>query len=384
MFYFKLNIICIFFLSLAVSGFAQEALKTSAKSQLNTWTTVNFGNDLKYQFGARFIPEISFEKKYEKLSFDAQVAFNTAGALNYKNLEQTSDYEKFSPYRIWTRLSGKRFEVRLGLQKINFGSAAMLRPLMWFDRMDARDPLQLTDGVYALLGRYYFKNNANIWLWTLYGNNTTKGWEAIPSTKHKAEWGGRFQFPVFNGEAALSFHNRTADVKAFFPDTISLTTDEFVQNKYGIDGKWDIGIGLWFEYVVKENRISAHPRPYKYEHAANIGIDYTFALGNGLNTSAEFFYLSQSDKFFESDVNVQMSALSLNYPIGLFDRISAMVYYNRKDQAWYRFVNYQLTFDYWSFYFMAFWNPKQFGLYNMNEQNLFSGKGIQIMAVYNF
>ena len=68
------------------------------------------------------------------------------------------------------RYSSDQFELRLGLQKINFGSASMLRPLMWFDQMDPRDPLHLTDGVWGLLARYYFLNNANIWLWGLYGN----------------------------------------------------------------------------------------------------------------------------------------------------------------------------------------------------------------------
>jgi len=54
------------------------------------------------------------------------------------------------------------------LQKINFGSATLFRLLMWFDRIDPRDPLKLTDGVYGLLLRYYFHNNTNIWLWGLY------------------------------------------------------------------------------------------------------------------------------------------------------------------------------------------------------------------------
>jgi len=58
---------------------------------------------------------------------------------------------------MWIRLSTKQFELRAGLQKINFGSATLLRPLMWFDKIDPRDPLQLTDGVYALLARYYSK-----------------------------------------------------------------------------------------------------------------------------------------------------------------------------------------------------------------------------------
>ena len=79
-----------------------------------------------------------------------------------------------------------------GLQKINFGSAVLLRPLMWFDSLDPRDPLQLTDGVYAVLLRYYFPNNANLWAWALYGNDSPKGWESAATAEDtvlsKLEW----------------------------------------------------------------------------------------------------------------------------------------------------------------------------------------------------
>ena len=112
------------------------------------------------------------------------------------------------------KFSGDQFEVRAGLQKINFGSASMLRPLMWFDQIDPRDPLQLTDGVYVLLGRYYFLNNANIWVWALYGNDSRKGWEQIPSLKKVPEFGGRLQLPVSHGELGTTYHYRVADASS--------------------------------------------------------------------------------------------------------------------------------------------------------------------------
>lgn len=62
-------------------------------------------------------------------------------------------------FRFSGQLSGRVSELRLGLQKINFGSAQLFRPLMWFDKMDPRDPLQMTDGVWGALYRYYFRNN---------------------------------------------------------------------------------------------------------------------------------------------------------------------------------------------------------------------------------
>lgn len=386
------QIVSLFFIFVFTAVGAQEVedsgrgkLETTAKAQINSWVTMNLSNPLRYQAGGRFIPEINFGQRNTNIKFDAQLSFNTVGMMNFQGWKQTGSYEKFSPYRMWARMSGNQFEIRVGLQKINFGSAKLLRPLMWFDRIDPRDPLQLTDGVYALLGRYYFRNNANIWLWALMGNDKTKGWEMIASTKTNPEYGGRFQFPLAKGEIAISFDRRKADLSGFYQDTIALAKETFLQSKYALDGKWDIGIGIWFEYMLEKNNITGYKGVYKYEHAANIGMDYTFFLGNGLNASTEFFYLNQSDKFFESEVSAELSALSVNYPIGLINRISAIIFYSWEDDALYRFISLQKKFDYWSFYFMAFWNPEQYSLYNFKEtQFLFSGKGIQIMAVYNF
>ena len=374
---------CVFFFQLKLAS-AQE-LNTSAKAQVNSWSTLNFSNPLEYQIGARFIPEIGLEKSFPGIKIDGQFSFHTTGSLDYRKWKNTGSYEKFSPYRIWARISRPQWEVRLGLQKINFGSATMLRPLMWFDRIDPRDPLQLTDGVYALLVRYYFKNNANIWIWGLAGNNKTKGWELIPSTVHHPEFGGRFQFPVPKGETAVSFHSRTANLAAFYKDTLSLDSETFCQNRYAVDGKWDIGIGLWFEASIEENKNAGDFGPMRYKHAFNLGLDYTFSIGNGLNTITEFLFFNQTDELFGNGQKAKISVFSANYPVSLFDRISAIIYYSWEDNSWYRFVSFQRTYDFWSFYLMGFWNPEQLGLYNFNEeQKLFSDKGIQIMAVYNF
>jgi len=82
---------------------------------------------------------------------------------------------------------------------------------MWFDQIDSRDPLQLTDDVWGLQARYYFPNIANIWLWGLYGNNERRGWEAVPVSKNIPEFGGRVQLPIPSGEIALSYNHRVAE-----------------------------------------------------------------------------------------------------------------------------------------------------------------------------
>lgn len=123
----------------------------------------------------------------------------------------------------------------------------MIRPLMWFDKIDPRDPLQLTDGVWGILGRYYFLNNANLWGWVLYGNEDAKTWEIGNTSQRQPEWGGRFQTPVPRGEMGLSFHHRLSDTINL--DTLISLNDLVPENRIGLDGKWDVGVGLWFEAV---------------------------------------------------------------------------------------------------------------------------------------
>ena len=152
------------------------------------WVTGSVKNITKPSFGIRFIPEFTLKKSFsQNLSIDFEASFNAYGT---SQINAPSDGE-IDLYRMWGRISTSRFEFRMGLQKINFGSASLLRPLMWFESIDPRDPLQLTDGVTGLLFRYYFLNNANIWIWGLYGNDNLKGWEFFPTRSRSAEYGGR-------------------------------------------------------------------------------------------------------------------------------------------------------------------------------------------------
>jgi hypothetical protein len=99
---------------------------------------------------------------------------------------------------------------------------------------------------------------------------------------------------------------------------------------------------------------------------------------------AEQFYYGQSDKILEKSKGVNFSAVSVSYPLTLFHNLSAMVYYDWTNSSWYRFINLQMVYDKWSFYIMGFWNPDNFQIYqNLDEPNVFAGKGIQLMFVYN-
>ncbi|MFC2168835.1 hypothetical protein ACFLRW_07620 [Acidobacteriota bacterium] len=207
------------------------------KGLLTSWLTANAESLSQPFFGIRYIPEFTMEKAFsEKYTIDFELSLNAYGTAHVRYLNNTSTDGDIDLYRLWGRFSSSRFEARIGLQKINFGSASLLRPLMWFDRIDPRDPLQLTNGVYGLLMRYYFLNNANIWVWGLTGNDDLKGWEFLPSKSKSMEFGGRFQHPLGNGEVALSYHHRNINPPIQPSQKTAMPSME--------NGTWELDFGL--------------------------------------------------------------------------------------------------------------------------------------------
>jgi len=188
------------------------------------------------------MPVLSIGKTFRNnLKFDSELSFDSY--LNYHFAGSVNDISdsKIKPYRLWVRLSTERFELRAGLQKINFGSASMLRPLMWFDHIDPRDPLQLTDGVYGLLGRYYFQNNANAWLWVLWGNDKTRaGKPSLPKEKFQnMEEECNFRFQKEN----WLFHIIIVPQiwQGYLNRHLIHGSSTYREDRIGLDGKWDIG-----------------------------------------------------------------------------------------------------------------------------------------------
>ncbi|HSH19503.1 MAG TPA: hypothetical protein VLA03_03570, partial [Draconibacterium sp.] len=229
--------------------------------------------------------------------------------------------------------------------------------------------------------RYYFLNNANIWLWGLYGNKNPKGWELAGTSKNTIELGGRIQLPVKIGEAALSFHHRKTDMSALLPES-SLVLDEVPDYRIGFDTKLDCIIGFWLEgtWVTK----SADLGFYKNEELLNTGIDYTFGIGNGLSATFEQLLMSYDEKPFDFENTTTFSLLNISYSIGLFDNLSAIIYYNWTDNSIYNYINWHKQFNKISFYLMAYWNPDVYRIPTQSTiENLYGGKGIQLMLVFN-
>jgi hypothetical protein len=360
-----------------LSGMATQGRDTiTFKGQLSTWFNYNSTND-EFLLGGRYIPQLNASKEFLKsYLIDAEVSANLFGILP----GNPNPEGKVKPYRAWGRFSSQQFELRAGLQKINFGSATMLRPLMWFDQMDPRDPLQLTDGVWGILGRYYFLNNTNIWLWSLYGNKNPKGWEFAKTNSNYPEFGGRIQVPISIGEAALSYHFRIADTREMF--STDLQFEEVAENRIGLDAKFDWVVGFWAEGAWVSSRRNL--MTFTNQTILNVGVDYTFGFGSGLYVAAEQLLASYDEKPFAFGNRVNFSLLSISYPVSLFDNVGTIFYYSWEMDKVYSFLNWQRQYNQISLHLMAYWNPETIDLPQQNLQsNMFGGKGVQLMFVFN-
>lgn len=352
--------------------------------QITAWVSSNPSRDAVSQIGIRYIPELYIgEEAGDNLSFDSDISMDMYKSADIHNWEITHTFAKFNAYRLWVRFSTDRLETRLGLQKINFGSAVLFRPLQWFDRIDPRDPLKITAGVYGLLMRYYFQNNTNIWLWGLYHNKRLKGLDIAPTDQQTVEFGGRIQMPLLNGEAGLSYHHRMADFANFSLLSADSNFNTSVpENRLGLDGKWDVGVGIWIEGALVH-----HPTDIQglnYQQALTLGIDYTFDVGNGLTTICEHFISTFAEKAFGRDKEKDFSGLSVNYPLNVVDGISAIFFLDWTTQDWYTTFTWRRIYDEWSIYLIGFRNPEKLILnQNQDSHSTFTGKGIQILVVFN-
>lgn len=368
------------FLNLLISNLYSQGNSFEFKGQISLQSNVNFENDYKYYLGGRYLPELEYSKEIDSVSsitilssanFSASKFFNTLG----KNL----NYEDYDFYRLWIRYINKNIEYRLGLQKIDFGSALLIRPLQWFNQIDPRDPLGLTNGVYGFLIRYYFKDNSNIWFWSLLGNNERRGLDFLNSNKNKPEFGARFQKIIPNGEIAISFHYR----KTTF-DQLKLINPYQInpEQRIGLDAKWDIGIGLWFEasYIERMKKIG----PYSSQGLFLVGSDYTFNIGNGLNLIGEHFINFLGEKNI-SEESSSISATSISYPISFIGSLNAFYYRQWKNNKNTFAVNYQHNFNKITAYLIATYNPRlnEESFFENEILNTFVGPSFQLLLTYN-
>ena len=357
-----------------LSSINSYALNLDFRGQLSGWTIESREHDEWHNnSGLRYIPQFTVKQPLTEASFfDTEVSLN--GSLSYDSEDAEKDAE-VKLYRLKLRYATAQTETQVGLQQINFGPARLLRSLRWFDQLDQRDPLQLTEGVYALRFTYNALNNANVWLWGLYGNDKPKGYETLPSVSDKPEFGGRLQYPVLKGEFAATVHARQVDAS-------TLGDADFTENRFALDGRWEVKVGLWFESVLQ--RQNTKVLPYKWTKMTTLGLDYTFGIGNGLYVVAEHLMTASSDEPFGWDQDAHVSAVSVNYPIGLFDSVTAIGYYAWDQEEFSQYLSWQRTYDNWVINVSVFHYPESKEDHVGQQQNAFgAGYGGQIIIAYH-
>ena len=341
--------------------------------QVSVWGAYN--DNVNGKAGIRYIPEITVSKDLNKeLIIDAEVSLNLYSFTAFDYPEELEDNADAELYRSWARLSGDLYEARVGLQRINFGPAKILRSLRWFDQLDPRDPLELTEGVYALLGRYYFPNNSNIWLWGLYGNDDLKGLEALKTDEDRPEFGGRYQFPVSKGEMAFTYHNRRID-KDWWSKNESVVISNGLENRYAIDGSFDLGIGLWFEAALSDIKKDSHKS--LWTRYLTVGADYTFDFGPGVHVLGEHFIKSTGSKISNHDSDYKTSAISADFSVGILDTITMIGYYDWQKDRFYPNLSWQRRYDNWLISVTAFYNSS-------DTDSVYSGTGVLCTIAYDY
>lgn len=341
--------------------------------QISIWGAYNDNIDGKA--GSRYIPEISLFRNLSKdLKIDTEFSLNLNVFTAFDSLEEFEDNADAELYRSWIRLSGDQYEARLGLQRINFGPARILRSLRWFDQLDVRDPLELTEAVYALLGRYYFPNNSNLWLWGLYGNDDLKGLEVFKTDEDRPEFGGRVQFPISKGEMAFTYHNRRIDSGLRRKNESGVITNG-LENRYAIDGSFDLGIGLWFEAAISDIKKDSHNS--LWTRYVTLGADYTFDIGPGVHVLGEHFINSTGPKIFKQDNEDMTSAISANFSTGVLDTITAIGFFDWQKDNFYPNVSWQRAYDNWFINVTTFYNSS-------DTDSVYSGTGALCTVAFNY
>jgi len=311
--------------------------------------------------GLRILPYLQGRANLNNTSYlDLQISLN--GFSSY--LDKWDNQLKL--YRLAFSYQSLQTEIKAGLQKITFGPAKYLRPLMWFDRINPTDPMQITEGVYGALFRYYTMDNKNIWIWGLYGNDDLKGLEIENTDPDTPEFGGRLQIPLPNGEIAASYHWRKLDSHL-----------NYNEERLAVDGYFDIGIGLWFE-------TSLSLKNFDSRFMSTLGADYTFGIGNGLNVVAEYMPIYYYRDNHITKPEDQLCAISLSYPLNIMDQLMYLTYYSESMDKIFHYVQFQRTYDKISFNIALFYYPDiGYDVFTGRETNI-TGLGAQVMAIYNF
>ena len=292
-----------------------------------------------FQSQLGYIPTLSIVRN---LSNERLIDIEWAHKINrvYSDQALLSGYDK--PYRWWVRYSTDKLEARLGLQKITFGPAQILRPTSWFDTIDPRDPTGQTDGVEALRVKYFPNNVLSLWAW------------AINNNSEKYSYGLRTELSGDSGDWGLTLHqdkNEIINQIGLLPILMSSA-----HSRIAIDYRYDGLIGFWFEGASLFSNNDLY-------NLATIGADYTLPIYNGVLIMAETMQINGGPKnsiIFGPKININetYSVLMASMPIGLLHQIMAIAQLDWERSQSNFYLRWGITYDRFSFNFSLSENPQ--------------------------
>ena len=317
---FRLLILAVILFSLNSSLFSQTY---SIKGQF--WASGEFienQSDFMPQLG--YIPTLS---AYYELSRGKMVDLEWAYRFGRSYIGDSEEhYEK--PYRGWLRYSTQHIEARLGLQKISFGPARVLRPLAWFDTIDPEDPIAQTEGVEAFRLQFFPSNSLVLWTWIMKDVSDT------------LSYGGRGELSTRLGEWGFTLHQDT-DVS---------------NTQVGIDFRYDGFIGFWNESVmIKSDNTEIN--------LITMGVDYTLPIASGVLIMTESMFISRKQN--------TTTAFMVSLPVGMFHNVMLISSFDWDENNTYNYLRLSSTYDNFSINCMASINP--------NEVS----NNFQLMFIYN-
>ena len=315
-----------------------------------------------------YIPMLSLSRD---LSINRFVDLEWSYRMQYRMYEEDVVFSN-KPYRQWLRYSSDQIEARLGLQKIAFGPAMVLRSLAWFDTIDPKDPTGQTDAVEAFRLRLFPSSSLALWLWSINNDQDT------------LSYGGRAELSASIGEWGLTYYQdptKLGQSVGQFPIFISGP-----HQRAAIDYRYDGYFGFWFEGVgifadrkqdVELNRFTLF----------TLGADYTIPVGPGLLIMAETMRINSSSTAKESSTEQTYTALMASLPINMLHQLIFIAQIDWDNSHMYNYLRWGITYDHFSLNFILSISPKR-GDYEIAKEDLPKtvagfGTGLQFMLIYN-
>ena len=360
------------FVVLLISNTNIAAQVYSLKGQM--WGSLLRGNDppigrSNYEESWGYIPTLSFERNLINNSvIDLEWAYKIGKVYSGDYSIGTLD----APYRIWFRYSSDRIEARLGLQKISFGPAMILRSLSWFDTIDIKDPTGQTDAVEAFRLRIFPNNSIGLWLWSINNDQDT------------LSFGGRTELSISAGELGFTYHTD----QSTRPQSIG-QSPAYISNAHqriAFDYRYDGYIGFWLEAagILSNSKSNIQPNRFTLFTA---GADYTIPIGPGLLVMAENMNIREFSTVTDSIHTHNYTAFMASLPVNMLIQLMFITQVDWDNNNVYNFLRSSITYDHFSLNLILSSSPKRSD-YDITEEYLPRtvsgfGTGIQFMLIYN-